>query len=193
MPNLDLSPTPDQWIECVLNDFDSFLLDHASAEKKASGMAINMLSHYPDKTHLVKVMTDLAIEELNHFKEVLKIIHDRNIVLAGDKKDPYINQFLKCIGKGTEQYLIDRLLIAGIIEARGHQRFSLIAEHLSSEQKSLKSFYHTITRSEERHALVFIELATHYAENIDIDKRCSELLAQEAEIVAKLPIRAALH
>ena len=37
-------------------DFDSFLLDHAAAEKKASGMAISMLSHYPDKVELVAAM-----------------------------------------------------------------------------------------------------------------------------------------
>jgi len=79
-------------------------------------------------------MTELAIEELTHFKEVLKIIHDRNLQLIGDTKDSYINEFLKCLGKGKEEYLIDRLLIAGIIEARGHQRFALIEEHLPEDE-----------------------------------------------------------
>ncbi len=44
-------------------DFDSFLLDHAAAEKKASGMAVSMLSHYPDRVELVAAMADLAVEE----------------------------------------------------------------------------------------------------------------------------------
>ena len=60
--------TPPAWTTTVLENFDQFLLDHASAEKKASGMAVNLLSHYPDPTELVKLMTDLAIEALNHFR-----------------------------------------------------------------------------------------------------------------------------
>jgi tRNA-(ms[2]io[6]A)-hydroxylase len=188
-----VSPSPVQWIKCVLNDFDSFLVDHASAEKKASGMAMNILSHYPDKPDLVARMADLAIEELTHFKEVLKIIQQRGLRLKNDQKDDYVNQFLKCTGKGTEQFLVDRLLVAGIIEARGYQRFSLVAQHLPETETSLKNFYQSIARSEERHAHQFIELASKYAENIDINKRCAELLEQEAEIVAQLPIRAALH
>lgn len=188
-----ISPSSDAWIRCVLENFNDFLLDHASAEKKASGMAMNMLSHYPDKTDLVKKMVELAIEELTHFKEVLKIIHERKLQLSGDSKDPYINEFLKCLGKGKEHYLVDRLLIAGIIEARGQQRFALVAKHLPEQESQLKNFYQSIARSEERHALQFIELAHQYAGNIDVEKRCHELLAQEAAIVDKLPIRAALH
>lgn len=178
-----------------MEDFNSFLLDHASAEKKASGMALNMLSHYPDKTELVKIMTDLAIEELTHFKEVLKIIHQRNLQPKDDEKDHYVNAFLKCIskGKGAEHYLIDRLLVAGIIEARGHQRFGLIAQNLPDSEHQLKQFYQSITRSEERHAEQFIRLATQYADTINVDLRLDELLHHESEIVSQLPIRAALH
>ncbi|MAA49517.1 MAG: tRNA-(ms[2]io[6]A)-hydroxylase, partial [Gammaproteobacteria bacterium] len=44
-----LNASPREWITCVLADFDAFLQDHASAEKKASGMALSMVSHYPDK------------------------------------------------------------------------------------------------------------------------------------------------
>ncbi|MEP1471547.1 MAG: tRNA isopentenyl-2-thiomethyl-A-37 hydroxylase MiaE, partial [Halieaceae bacterium] len=50
------------WTEAVLADFDSFLQDHAAAEKKASGMAMSMVSHYPDRFELVAAMADLAIE-----------------------------------------------------------------------------------------------------------------------------------
>ena len=55
---------------CVLADFDAFLQDHASAEK-ASGMALSIVSHYPDQPTLVQAMVDLAVEELNHYKEVI--------------------------------------------------------------------------------------------------------------------------
>ena len=53
--------SPPGWVRAVMDDFDHFLLDHAAAEKKASGMALSMVSHYPDRTRLVAAMTDLAV------------------------------------------------------------------------------------------------------------------------------------
>jgi tRNA-(ms[2]io[6]A)-hydroxylase len=183
--------TPAAWTETVTADFDSFLLDHAAAEKKASGMAISMLSHYPDRIELVSAMADLAVEELTHYREVVKWIHRRGLVTGADEKDPYVLEFRKSIRQGREAYLLDRLLTASIIEARGAERFGLVAEAL--EQGALKTFYRSIARSEERHYTLFLELAGRYIDADTIDRRWDELLAIEADIVRKLPIRAALH
>ena len=172
-------------------DFDSFLLDHAAAEKKASGMAISMLSHYPDRTELVAAMADLAVEELTHYREVVKWIHQRGLITAADEKDPYVLALRKSIRQGREVYLLDRLLTASIIEARGAERFALVADAL--EAGSLKKFYQSIARSEERHFELFLELARKYLEHDMIEQRWHELLDTEAAIVAALPIRAALH
>ena len=79
-----LSPSPEGWVTCVLADFDAFLQDHASAEKKASGMALSMVSHYPDQPALVQAMVDLAVEELNHYKEVMRLLMTRQISPAAD-------------------------------------------------------------------------------------------------------------
>ena len=68
--------TPPHWAELVCTDLDRFLPDHAAAEKKASGMAISMVSHYPDRNRLVRTMTDIAIEELAHFRDVIRIMQD---------------------------------------------------------------------------------------------------------------------
>jgi tRNA-(ms[2]io[6]A)-hydroxylase len=183
--------TPATWTDIVMADFDSFLLDHATAEKKASGMAISMLSHYPDRTELVVAMADLAIEELTHYREVLKWIHQRGLITAPDQKDPYVVAFRESIRQGKEVYLLDRLLTASIIEARGAERFALVAAAL--EPGPLKKFYQSIARSEERHFELFLELAKKYLEQDMIEQRWHELLGIEAAIVAKLPLRAALH
>ena len=183
--------TPFNWTEKILADFDTFLCDHAAAEKKASSMAMTMISHYPDKPELVLAMTDLAVEELNHFKEVVRIIYQRGITLRSDAKDAYITGFRKHFRQGKEEYLLDRLLIAGIIEARGHERFSLVAQAL--EAGELKTFYEAITRSEERHYHLFFELAERYADKSKVDKRLDELLNAEAEIIANIPFTCALH
>jgi tRNA 2-(methylsulfanyl)-N6-isopentenyladenosine37 hydroxylase len=183
--------TPEQWTVPVLEDFDSFLLDHAAAEKKASGMAVSMLSHYPDKIALVAAMADLAIEEMTHYREVVKIIHQRGNITSRDEKDPYVVEFRKALRTGRDEYFLDRLLIGGIIESRGAERFGLVAQAL--EPGMLKNFYTSITRSEERHQDLMVDLAHLYFPPTTIEIRLRELLEIEAAIVEKLPFRAALH
>jgi tRNA-(ms[2]io[6]A)-hydroxylase len=183
--------TPLAWTEAVMADFDAFLLDHAAAEKKASGMAISMLSHYPDRVELVAAMAELAVEELTHYREVVKWIHRRGLLTAADRKDHYVLALRNAIRTGSEVYLLDRLLTASIIEARGAERFALVAAALPPG--ALKKFYLSIARSEERHYELFLNLAGKYLDAQVIAARWDELLDIEAGIVAALPIRAALH
>ena len=184
-------PTDPEWTDAVLADFDSFLLDHAAAEKKASGMAISMLSHYPDRVELVSAMADLAVEELGHYREVVRWIHRRGLLTAADRKDSYVLALRESIRRGREEYLLDRLLTAGIIEARGAERFALVARALAPGP--LKNFYRAIARSEERHYSLFLTLAGKYLDGEMVARRFDELLEVEAGIIARLPIRAALH
>ncbi|REL28906.1 tRNA-(ms[2]io[6]A)-hydroxylase [Thalassotalea euphylliae] len=183
--------TPFEWTDAVMADFDAFLQDHAAAEKKASGMAMSMLSHYPDRLKLVKAMTDLALEELIHFKQVLKLLIARNVQLADDKKDTYIKEIRALFRRGRDEFLMDRLLVAGVIEARGHERFALVAEALPAGKD--KDFYVAIAKSEEKHKNLFVELAYEYFDKTDVDTRLEEILIAEAAICEKLPFRAALH
>ncbi len=192
MPDFPLRyATPAAWTEAVMADFDSFLLDHAAAEKKASGMAVSMLSHYPDRVELVAAMADLAVEELTHYREVVKWIHRRGLLTAADTRNPYVLALREHIRRGREVYLLDRLLTASIIEARGAERFGLVAEALAPG--ALKQFYRSIARSEARHYQLFLDLARRYLDPDLIRERWSQLLDAEAAIVAGLPIRAALH
>ena len=179
------------WTETVLADFDIFLLDHAGAEKKASGMAMSMALHYADKPDIVATMIDLAIEELDHFREVVKIMAERNLQLKKDDKDLYVNQLRGQLRNGREQYFLDRLLLGGVIEARGAERFGLVAKALP--EGSLKSFYIDISESEDRHRDLFFRLAGNYFPSIEITTRLDELLEIEAIIVSRLTDRPALH
>ncbi len=183
--------TPIEWAHVAVADFDAFLQDHAAAEKKASGMAISMLSHYPDRKNLVRAMADLAIEELIHFKQVLKLITARGGMLGQDSKDPYIHAIRSLFRRGTDVFFLDRLLVAGVIEARGHERFSLIAEVLPAGKD--KDLYVSIAKSEEKHKNLFVELALEYFDKDVVEQRLEEVLVFEAEVCAKLPFRAALH
>jgi tRNA-(ms[2]io[6]A)-hydroxylase len=183
--------SPKAWVDHVIANFDEFLLDHAAAEKKASGMAISMISHYPDRTRLVDEMADLAVEELVHYKEVIKVIHDRGLQLAADSKDDYVNSFRQHMRKGSEFYFLDRLIIGGIIEARGAERFGLIADAL--EPGRLKNMYKAIANSEKRHYRLFIELAECYFDKNLVNARAEQLLDAEKDIMLAQPIQAKLH
>jgi len=175
----------------VLADFDDFLADHANAENKASGMAMSMALHYSDKADIVRAMIDLAIEELAHFREVVKIMHGRGLDLKKDEKDPYVNALRQQVRQGRDAYFLDRLLIGAVIEARGAERFGLVADALPPGE--LKDFYELISRSEQKHLTLFTDLAAIYFRRGVIQDRLQQLLEFEAELVASLPHRARLH
>ncbi|MDX1734934.1 MAG: tRNA isopentenyl-2-thiomethyl-A-37 hydroxylase MiaE, partial [Halioglobus sp.] len=99
--------------------------------------------------------------------------------------------FRESIRQGRDEYLMDRLLTASIIEARGAERFALVAGGLDAGP--LQRFYQSIARSEERHFELFLDLANRYLDNAAVASRLDELLDVEAGIAAQLPIRAALH
>ena len=185
------SKTNPLWIKAVLDDFDSFLIDHAACERKASATGMAFVVRYPDRPKLVEAMIAFALEELHHFHEVYKLLRQYNLLLAADEKDLYVGALLDWVRTGRDTRLLDRLLVAGVVEARGCERFSLVAEALPIGP--LKDFYQEITRSESRHHALFLRLARdHFPEDIVI-QRLEELLAYEAEVVSGLPLRAALH
>lgn len=190
MPRLKTATSPD-WVKKVLSDFDAFLLDHAACERKASATALTFVSHYPDRKELVSAMIDLAREELEHFHQVYRRITERDLVLAADTKDPYVNRLAKEFRKGSEAYFLDRLLVAGIVEARGCERFGLLAEALSPGP--MKDFYRDLTSSEARHRGLFLRLARVYFDAASVERRLDELLDVEAAVVRELPLRPAVH
>ena len=189
--NPNLQETPSSWIKVVIRQFDEFLKDHASCEKKASGMAMSMASHYPDRTKLLNAMIDLAVEELNHYREVVRILLARDEQPGPDTKDQYVLELNNLIRKGSEHFLLDRLLIASLVERRGAERFRIISRHV--REPSLKRFYNSITNSEHRHWRLFLELAREYCLEEEISERLVILASEENKIMQSLPIKPALH
>ena len=184
-------PTPPGWLPVVLADFDSFLRDHASCEKKASGMALNVASHYPDRPRLLAAMADLAVEELTHYRDVLRLMAERGTAPGADVRDPYVRQVNALIRKGPDRYLLDRLLVGAVVEARGFERFGLIAAALDPGPE--QRFFRAICASEGRHWHQFVELARLECPGQGADRRLEELIDAEGAIMAAQPFRAALH
>src|SRR5262249_57893636 len=180
-----------EWLQRVLEEFDGFLLDHAACERKASATALTFVSHYPDRAELVAAMIQLAREELDHFQQVYQQIAARGLQLGADTKDGYVLRMRDQVRRGPDFYLLDRLLVAGIVEARGCERFGMVAEALPSGR--MKDLYRALSRSESNHHRLFVELARRYFPPEQVEARMDDLLQREAQIVEKLPIRAALH
>lgn len=200
---LTITPSPAGWLDAVLANFEVFLQDHASCEKKASGMALNVASHYPDRPVLLNAMADLAVEELSHYREVVRLLIARGGQPGADGKDPYIRQLNALVRRGAELFLLDRLLVAAVVERRGAERFALLRDvladstqpNLPAGAQHLARFYGSIAQSEQRHWQTFVSLATSECAVSDatVQSRLDQLAHLEAVIVRNLPCRAALH
>ena len=140
-----ISSTPIEWVETVLEDFDRFLQDHAACERKAAALAMSFVAKYSDRPMIIEPMVSLAREELHHFRQVFLQMQKRGLQLAShDDKDPYVNGILKRLNHGHNERFLDRLIASGLIESRGHERFSLLAQHLSDPD--LKLFYDQLAK-----------------------------------------------
>jgi tRNA-(ms[2]io[6]A)-hydroxylase len=180
-----------QWLSAVLADFDAFLGDHAANERKASASAMSLVVHYPDRGLLVDRMIEIAREELDHFQQVYRWMKKRGLRLGPDVKDPYVNKLLKRARTDSEGRMIDRLVLGAVIEARGCERFALIAKGL--EDIELGAFYHELVKSEANHRDQFLEVARAVADSRKVDEALDIWLDREAKVVEGLAIQARLH
>jgi tRNA-(ms[2]io[6]A)-hydroxylase len=181
-----------EWIDAVINNFDSFLQDHADCERKASAMAMSLVAKYPDRLEIIPELIETAREEIEHFQQVYSIMQSRGVTLVKEiPKDMYIVDLLQHCKSGIEERFIDRLLLASIVECRGAERFKMVYENL--EEGELKTFYHNLWASEAKHGNIFVKMALHYAPEDEVYERLKEWDVLEMEILNNLSIRAALH
>ncbi|MDH5608569.1 MAG: tRNA-(ms[2]io[6]A)-hydroxylase [Cyclobacteriaceae bacterium] len=181
-----------EWIQAVMDDFDSFLMDHANCERKASAMAMSFVAKYPDRTEIIPELIETAIEELDHFRDVYKFMEERNIQLpAVIGEDVYVKKLLDGCRSGRVERFMDRLLLASLVETRGAERFRLVYENLTDGE--LKDFYHQLWASEAKHGEIFIKMALHYFDETSVYARLAEMTRHEAQVLSSLPIQPALH
>ncbi|HIA05868.1 MAG TPA: tRNA-(ms[2]io[6]A)-hydroxylase [Flavobacteriales bacterium] len=184
--------TSPEWVKTVMADFDTFLLDHADCERKASAMAMSFIAKYPDRKEIIPELIETAVEELEHFQLVFDVMLKRGVDVGMEiEKDPYVRQLLKLSHSSGEKRFMDKLLIASVIECRGTERFKLIAEAL--EEGELKDFYKMLWTVEAKHGNVFVKMALEYFSNEEVYSRLEELMLEEAKIVENLELRAAVH
>lgn len=180
-----------EWLIRVKNDAAALLADHAHCEKKAASMAISLLNRYPERKVLVDQMAELAIEEMSHFRMVLRKMEDRNIGLTRDPGDAYAQSLHTQIRKSEPNRLLDTLIVSSLIEARSCERFKLLSETV--DDQDLREFYASLLASEARHRNTFLDLARMYFPASTVSERLSTLADFEARLVQSLPSQPMMH
>jgi tRNA 2-(methylsulfanyl)-N6-isopentenyladenosine37 hydroxylase len=179
-----IAPTPREWGAAVLAHPISLLIDHAFLEKKAATNALELLTRWPNDwlEGWVEAMTAIARDEVSHLAQVTRIILNRGGRLDRFHKNPYANALRELVRKGEPTELLDRLLVAALIEVRSCERFSVLAA--VSQDTELSSFYRALFASERGHYKTFLALAGKFTPQTELDGRWHEMLAAEARILA---------
>ena len=186
------SASSQEWLDTVMNDFSSFLQDHANCERKASAMAMSFVAKYPDRVEIIPELIETAVEELEHFRDVYEIMEKQGIALPAEMgQDLYVKQLIDACRSGRDERFLDRLLIASIVECRGAERFKMVCEAL--EEGDLKKFYHRLWTSEAKHGNIFVKMALNYFDKEVVYNRLQELNKIESQVLGSLPLKPALH
>ena len=169
----------DKWIKMAIENPIEILIDHAHCEKKAAGVAIQLMFRYPTEPNLSEVLSPIAREELEHFEKMLSFLKEREISLKALKPPPYGAELAKNIRKEEPLRMLDSFLIAGIIEARSHERLSILA--LNSKESATRDLYQSLVESEARHFGVYWKLAQSKFDKEETFKRLDQLVKKEEE------------
>ena len=143
------APTSASWVQQAISRPMEVLIDHAHCERKAAGSAVQLMFRYLCEPGLGEVLSPLAREELEHFEQVLALLQARGRYLEPLPSPGYGGFLAKHIRKGEPLRMLDSFLVAGLIEARSHERMALLAEH--SLEQDLKDLYGSLLLSEARH------------------------------------------
>ncbi len=177
------STTSSRWLDQVDAHLDEILIDHAHCEKKAAGTAMNLMFAYVEDEELCREMRRIVEEELDHFEQVRALLKARGIPFRRLKPSSYGKRLHEQIRKLEPGRAVDRLLVAGLIEARSCERFDLLRQHLQDPE--LADFYGGLFESEARHHTTYVELAKHFQPAETVLGRLDELAAAEAQVIAK--------
>jgi tRNA-(ms[2]io[6]A)-hydroxylase len=185
------SATQSAWIDQAIANLDVILLDHSHCERKAAGVALNFLFRYPAHQLLVRKLTAIAQEELEHFEQVNQWLEKQGIPLGPLTPSPYGGKLKGQVRRDEPEHLLDSLLVAALIEARSHERLGLLADHCP--EPALAQFYRGLMASEARHYGIYWVLAHTYFEQEPIQARLEELSIFESEILASLHSLPRIH
>jgi tRNA-(ms[2]io[6]A)-hydroxylase len=210
------------WAEEAIRDLGRVLVDHAHCEMKAASNALSLAARHPEVPAIVRALTVLAREEIDHFQQVLTLLEERGLSLGPPPVDTYVALLRRAAAADKRGprlgVLVDRLLVGALIEARSCERFKLLADALERQagqagqaegaesEVSASAFYRQLLAAEARHYRELVDLALvaanalpgQSATRADVLARLDVLAEREGAIVCELargpaPMRATIH
>ena len=178
------APSSGAWLEQAIANPAELLIDHAHCERKAAGAALQLMFRYPSSEDLAAVLSPLAQEELEHFDRVLALLQRRGIALRPLPAPPYGAGLTKEIRREEPLRQLDTFLVAGLIEARSHERMALLADH--SPDPELRQLYGDLLASEARHFGLYWLLCESRWPRPVLVERLEQLAALEAKLLENL-------
>jgi tRNA-(ms[2]io[6]A)-hydroxylase len=185
------APSGSAWLKQALAHPDTVLIDHAHCERKAAGAALQLMFRYPSDGDLAAVLSPLAREELEHFELVQRLLIRRGIPLRPLAAPPYGAGLARLVQRQEPLRLLDSLLVAGLIEARSHERMALLAAH--SPDPELAALYGDLLASEARHFGLYWVLAERRFPRPQLISRLEELAQAEAALLTPLHPQPRMH
>ncbi len=175
---------PVGWIDKVLGNLPSVLVDHAHLERKAATTALN-LEKYRELYGRVEELNAIAIEELQHFQLVLDLLRRRRWAFGHAYPSPWIKGLMRSVRAGRQRdQAIDHLICASLIEGRSCEKFQWLATALAEKDPELSGFYGGLVESEGNHYATYLIMARH----IDLEeteRRLDYYLDLDAELVVQ--------
>jgi tRNA-(ms[2]io[6]A)-hydroxylase len=185
------APSSAAWLEQALAHPELLLIDHAHCERKAAGAALQLMFRYPSDGELAAVLSPLAREELEHFERVQALLERRGLGLRALAAPPYGATLAALVRRQEPERMLDSFLVAGLIEARSHERMALLAAH--SPDPELRELYADLLASEARHFGLYWVLCERRWPRPVVAERLAALAQQEAAILASLHPQPRMH
>ena len=172
---------PDFWLPKIRSDLGAVLVDHAHLERKAASSALNM-EKYDELFDRVSELNAIAIEELQHFEQVLVLLRERGVPFGTAKKSPWISGMMSQVRKGRKQQVIDHLVACALIEGRSCEKFQILAEGVRDLDPGLADFYSSLVESEGNHYAAYLIMARRIDE-AEADRRLDFFLDLDAKLI----------
>ena len=186
-----VNKTSEEWVNLAISHPMEILMDHAHCERKAAGVALQLMFRYVSEPGLSEVLSPLAREELEHFETVLSILKARGRKLQKLASPPYGAILAKNICKDEPSRMLDSFLVAGLIEARSHERMNLLSIH--SPDPELRNLYADLMRSEAKHFGIYWKLADERFDRDILTSRLEELARVESDALVKMHKEPRMH
>lgn len=186
-----VSDTSEEWVRSVESSVEILLLDHTHCEKKAASTAMNLIFRYQRQPALMRPLSELAREELEHFEMMLGILEQRNIAFEPLEPSGYAAALFKHVRRGEPDRLRDTLLACSLIEARSCERMKALSRFLKDPE--LRAVYSSLLESEARHHHCYVSLAMELTGREESRSRLRELSELEAAIIEEMPSTPRMH